>query len=181
MWPPPGESAGETSPRALAPLDATQRAAPPDFPGLTLGLATLVEAAPRPRSVGDAEEGVGAAPIELRLSVMPNNSLEQLSSANVPRSAPRAPLPDLAASPRVARAPSVRRLPSEAPTVRSVVARVMPALRLIGIGVAITLVDIVYAAFNGQPFTLGPVRALWITGPLVGVGVVKLVLSLLGQ
>ena len=56
----------------------------------------------------------------------------------------------------------------------------MPALRLIGFGVAIMIADVIYSTVNGEAFRVGPVRALWIAGPLVGYGVVKLVLSLGG-
>ena len=62
----------------------------------------------------------------------------------------------------------------------TVLMRMMPALRLIGVGVAIMIADVAYATTNGEAFRVGPARALWIAGPLVGYGVVKLVLSLVG-
>lgn len=178
---PPGDLPGELS------LGAGPRA----FPALTLGLtpAALSDIErnappisrrqpsppepPEPRAEPRAEQ-----PIELHLSVMPNNALEQLESAEAPRPPPRAPLPGLAVPERIARIRNVRALPSEAPTLGGVLARLLPALQLIGVGLSITIADVVYASVNGQAFTLGPVRALWIAGPLVGLGVVRLVLAL---
>jgi serine/threonine-protein kinase len=167
MLPPAEHSAAAASSRSPDSLDATERMAlPARFPELTLGFEP-------PDLVGSATaERAEPAPPLPQLSVMPKNSLEQLTTADSPRGVRRgAP----------ARAHPARQLPSEAPTVGSVMARLLPALRLIGVGVAITIADITYATVNGgQPFTLGPVRALWIAGPLVGLGVVKLVLSLIG-
>lgn len=165
---PPGEDSSAAPSSGLSnSLDATERVAQPaHFPELTLGFELpRVERAATP-------EVAEPAPLAPLLSVMPKNSLEQLATAHHPRDVRRgAP----------ARAQPVRQLPSEAPTMGSVMARLLPALRLIGVGVAITIADICYATVNdGQPFTLGPVRALWIAGPLVGLGVVKLVLSLIG-
>ena len=95
-------------------------------------------------------------------------SVAQSDLFSVPRPSPRL----------AARSASVRRLPSEAPTVSSVFSRMSPALKLIGLGVAIMVVDVAYAATAGEAFRIGPARGLWIAGPLVGWGVVKLVLSL---
>jgi hypothetical protein len=54
----------------------------------------------------------------------------------------------------------------------------MPGLKLIGLGILIMLADVGYAVVNGEAFRVGPARALWIAGPLVGLGLVKLLLSL---
>lgn len=62
----------------------------------------------------------------------------------------------------------------------SVLARLKPGLWLIGLGAVIMLADAAYTASTGQSFTVGPARALWLAGPLVGFGVVKLVVSLSG-
>jgi hypothetical protein len=53
-------------------------------------------------------------------------------------------------------------------------------LRVIGVGAAIMIADVIYSTVNGEAFRIGPARALWIAGPLVGYGIVKLVLSLSG-
>jgi hypothetical protein len=79
---------------------------------------------------------------------------------------------------RVARSTNVRALPSEAPTLDTAIARMMPGLRLIGLGILIMLADVGYAIANGEAFRFGPARALWIAGPLVGFGLVRLLLSL---
>jgi hypothetical protein len=92
---------------------------------------------------------------------------------------PRRPAPELAASPRVARAPVVRSMPSEAPSMDTVLSRMAPGLRLVGMGVVLMIADIGYAAYSGAAFSLGPVRAFWIAAPLVGWGIVRLALSLI--
>jgi eukaryotic-like serine/threonine-protein kinase len=156
---------------SLTELDATVPAAGiAGGPRLTLGLAAPVARAPlAPAPLDEADDG-------LRISVMPGGSWEQLSSS----AAGRAAAPALPVSSRIARASNVRARLSEAPTMASVIARLLPGLRLIGIGVVIMLADVSYATLNGQAFTVGPARALWLAGPLVGFGVVKLVLSLVG-
>jgi serine/threonine-protein kinase len=170
MLPPVDPLEDAATSRRHGAFDATERdVSRAASPRLTLGLNELE------RNQSPAAAPSEAPPLELHLSVMPNNSLEQLDAAPPPR---RATAPEPMASRRLARAYDVRRMPSEVPTMGSVLARLAPALRLIGVGVAITLADIIYATFHGAPFALGPVRALWIAGPLVGVGVVKLVLSL---
>jgi serine/threonine-protein kinase len=183
---PPAESSGLPLAGPLTELDATLRAqgARP-YPELTLGFepsapASAAAAARPPLSQPGARPRDDADADHVHLSVMPSNSLEQLDTGPRSRAAPRAASPALAAGARVARAHSVRGLPSVAPTMGSVLARLMPAMRLIGLGVLIMIADSAYASINGQAFTLGPVRALWIAGPLVGLGVVKLVLSLAG-
>jgi serine/threonine-protein kinase len=145
------------------------------YPELTLGFEPPAPA----RAAKPASNDADADADHVHLSVMPSNALEQLEAPAPSRSSPRAATP-LAASSRVARASAVRGLPSVAPTVSSVLARLMPALRLIALGVAIMLADSVYAAHSGHAFTLGPARALWLAGPLVGLGVVRLVLALAG-
>lgn len=172
MFPPPEREAA--SPNARGSLDATERAAAPAlYPELTLGFG----APPAAPSAGVPP----ATPLEL--SLVSNNSLEQLSSVASPvspRRAPPAPAPVLGAAPRVTRANDVRRLPSEAPTLGSVFARLKPALQLIAAGVLVMVADVFYTALHGQAFTLGPARAFWIAAPLVGFGVIKLVLALAG-
>jgi len=185
--PPPAEAGSGQPSSLLTEVDATKRVpgAQP-FPELTLGLpsagaAKPALAKPKPpsstpgqgqRAFDDAEDD------GMRISVMRGDAQEQLKSAAEARSAPRAARPELSIGGRVARTANVRALPSEAPTMDTVLTRLMPALRLIGIGVAIMLADVAYATANGEAFRVGPVRALWIAGPLVGYGVVKLVLSL---
>jgi hypothetical protein len=172
-------------------VDQTQRAAGvQDFPELTLGLppaapakrpaALPVRPAPAPAS------RKGARPLDdeeedfMHISVMRGDTMDQMQSAGGSRSGGRGPTPDLAVSRRVAHSHNVRALPSERPSMDTVLTRMMPGLRLLGIGVLLMVADIGYAAVNGAAFSVGPVRAFWIAGPLVGFGVVKLVLSLVG-
>lgn len=166
----------------LTELAATKRSpGVPEVPELTLGSSP----APSPvkkaalgskagQSLGDWDDDPG-----MRISVVHGGSLEQLTTSNQ-RSKSHSPTPRAARSGHVARAASVRGLPSEAPSMGSVLKRLLPALRLIALGVAIMIADAAYAMASGQAFTIGPVRALWLAGPLVGLGVVRLVLSLVG-
>lgn len=192
--PPPGDTENGQPSSLLTEVDATKRVPGAQlFPELTLGLpppappasagtkpsASLSAKQPAPkaspgrRALDDDDDDDG-----LRISVMRNDAPDQLKSAPETRSNRRAPSPDLGASPRVARVAPVRGIPSEAPTMDTVLTRMMPALKLIGVGVAIMIADVAYATQNGEAFRVGPARALWIAGPLVGYGVVKLVLSL---
>jgi serine/threonine-protein kinase len=185
--PPPGTTHDGQPSSLLTEMDATKRVPGAQlFPELTLSLAPPV--APKAAMSGNhspvSARAQGKRLVDehdddgMYISVMRGDAQEQLKSAGQARPAPRAPTPELAVSQRVARAPNVRVMPSEAPTMDTVVTRMMPALRLIGAGVAIMIADVAYATIYGAAFRLGPARALWIAGPLVGYGVVKLVLSL---
>jgi serine/threonine-protein kinase len=178
-----------TAPPPYAPLKASsllteanaterlQGAAAP-FPELTLG-------APPPASGRRAYAPIRAAPISarsdspldddddqpLRISVMGGGTYDQ-----PPRARPRAG--GLAA----ARSAPGRneRARSEAPSLDTVLSRMAPGLRLVGMGVLLMIADIGYAAYSGAAFSVGPVRAFWIAGPLVGYGIIRLILSLVG-
>ncbi len=182
--PPLGDvSLGEA---ARTELDVTLQASGAQGPHLTLGLGALSLAPPSPPraprhappalALNDLEEGDDDG---MRISVMRGGSLDQLAHAE-PRSAPRGLGPALGASSRVARASPVRGLPSEMPSMGSVLKRMKPGFRLIALGALIMIADAAYTTLSGQSFTLGPARALWLAGPLVGLGVVRLVLSLIG-
>jgi eukaryotic-like serine/threonine-protein kinase len=184
--PPPPSSSGAQDSSLLTSVDATKRVPGAQlYPELTLGLpappAAKPAAAPAkaklPVSGGGGRLLDTTADDGLHISVMRGDLQEQLKSA--PRAAPRSS-PELAVAGRVARSANVRAMPSEAPTMDTVLTRLMPALRVIGVGVAIMIADVIYSTVNGEAFRVGPVRALWIAGPLVGYGVVKLVLSLGG-
>jgi eukaryotic-like serine/threonine-protein kinase len=185
--PPPSDPAAGPASSLLTELDATKQASgAAPFPELTLGLAEPI-APPRAaaaKALNPAKTPVRATPSALddehddgalRISVVDNDPPR-------PRSAPggggRSATPQLAAWGRVARSSNVRALPSEAPTMDTAIARMMPALRLIGLGILIMALDVGYAIVSGEAFSVGPVRALWIAGPLVGFGLVKLLLSL---
>jgi serine/threonine protein kinase len=183
--PPPSDPLPGPASSLLTELDATQQAAgAAPFPELTLGLAEPIS--PKrvaPKAPVPAKTPVRAAPSALddddddgamRISVVDNEPPPQRS---VPRGG-RAATPQLARGGRTARGPNLRALPSEAPTMDTAIARMVPALRLIGLGILIMALDVGYASFNGEAFSVGPVRALWIAGPLVGFGLVRLLLSL---
>jgi eukaryotic-like serine/threonine-protein kinase len=165
--PPPSDPLPAPASSSLTELDATKQAvgAAP-FPELTLGVAEPGAPKRAPRTPARA----AASALEdddddggLRISVVDNEPPPQ-------RSTPRGG--------RLARSPYVRALPSEAPTMDTAIARMMPALRLIGLGILMMALDVAYAIVSGEAFSIGPVRALWIAGPLVGFGLVKLLLSL---
>ncbi len=185
--PPPADSNGGQPSSLLTEIDATKRMPGAQlFPELTLGLpppaASKPKAAARPPA---SKSGQGGRALDdadddgMHISLMQGDAQLQLQAANEARS-PRSARLQLAVSNRVARTANVRALPSEAPTMDTVLTRMMPALKLIGVGVAIMLADVAYAMANAEAFRVGPVRALYIAGPLVGYGVVKLVLSLVG-
>jgi hypothetical protein len=56
--------------------------------------------------------------------------------------------------------------------------RIRAPLGLIGVGIGVSLLDQAYGALSGSSFSLGPVRAVWIAGPLVLFGLVKLALTI---
>lgn len=186
--PPPPDLRSAQASSLLTEVDATKRVpGRPQYPELTLGLP--------PPPAAKAQLGQPAAPARARraaspddaddtdalhISVMHGAAHEQLQSARQGAASPEQPLPAWAARGRVARAGDRRALPSEAPTMNSVLTRLMPALKLMGAGVALMLADVGYATLNGEAFRIGPARAFWLAGPLVGYGVIKLVLSLIG-
>ncbi len=186
--PPPGPASPGQVSSLLTAVDATKRVPGAElFPELTLGLPP--PAAPRPKAAPVPAKppvsGRGGRLLEtsdddddMHISVLRNDAEPQVGSRPEPRSSPQQASLNMAAP--SARSANVRSLPSERPTMDTVLTRLMPALRLIGGGSAIMIADVVYATVNGEAFRLGPVRALWIAGPLVGYGVVKLVLSLGG-
>lgn len=174
-FPPPRDVAHR---EAATELDATLRNPGIErLPQLTLGLGPPSLAPSPARLPGSESSTVGELEDDgMRISVMRGGSLDELAYA-APERFPRRPTPELAATPR-REVPRVRR--SETPSVRSVLSRLVPGLWLIGIGAAIMVADAAYTALTGLSFTLGPARAVWLAGPLVGLGVVKLVLSLNG-
>jgi serine/threonine-protein kinase len=180
-------STGQRTPRITVAESSSSDSLPPPsdsgsvaFPELTLGLAD----SPMPKRPAAAPK---AAPAMARGS--PNfdddDDGQRISVVNdEPVPAPVASTASAGraaahfASGRVARSTNVRALPSEAPTLDTAIARMMPGLRFIGLGILIMLADVAYAITNGAAFRVGPVRALWIAGPLVGLGLVRLLLSL---
>jgi eukaryotic-like serine/threonine-protein kinase len=154
-----------------------RRPGPPRAPELTLGLAGLSLLPPRPAApVRAASAAEGRDEEGPHFSVMRGSSLDQLVPS-VGAGSPRRPTAALTTR---ARRGARSALPSEAPSMSLVLARLEPGLWLIGVGALIMLADAAYTAFTGASFTLGPARALWVAGPLVGLGVVRLVLSLHG-
>ena len=78
----------------------------------------------------------------------------------------------------VARTVDARVPRSEALTIR---AKLRQPIQWILVGCAVMIADYAFTAVNGEPFTLGPVRAFWIAAPLViagvGLGVLRLFAS----
>lgn len=186
--PPPSDPAGGQPSSLLTEVDATKRVgSPPAFPELTLGLPKPAPGAAKPAPVPKLAARPTSKPGGRALDDMEDQGLNislmdapapLVSAAGGARSSPQA-APSVGAI-RVARSANVRGMPSEAPTMDTVLTRMMPALRVIGVGAAIMIADVAYAMLNGEAFRIGPARALYVAGPLVGYGVVKLVLSLVG-
>lgn len=173
--PPPPESAGPASSLlARQQVDEPGQARAELLPRLTLGLAPPSQrreaqgSGPKPyqRSQGATFEPEDDA---LRISVLDERM-------RLPAPAARAEVMR-ARGPSVARAVRVR-APSEAPTLDTAISRMKPALRVIGLGLAIMVADLVYALHYGESLRVGPARALWLAGPLVGFGLVKLLVAL---
>jgi eukaryotic-like serine/threonine-protein kinase len=182
--PPPSDRDRGPASSLLTELDATKRPAgvAEPFPELTLGLADS-PAPKRPAPASARAAGIGPLSFEAndddelqRISVASDAPPPRAPVASQPRS--RRGVAELASSGRIARSANVRALPSEAPTIDIAIARMIPGLRVIGLGIVIMLADVGYAFANGEAFRVGPVRALWIAGPIVGFGLVKLLLSL---
>lgn len=181
--PPPSDSGSGENSRLLTELDATKRVAgvAEPFPELTLGLADSPlpkRPVPAPKAAPMAVHGLANFEADdddgQRISVVNDEPMRApVASTSSAGGAARHVM-----SGRVARSTNVRALPSEAPTLDTAIARMMPGLRLIGLGILIMLADVAYAIANGEAFRAGPVRALWIAGPLVGFGLVRLLLSL---
>ncbi|HYJ11358.1 MAG TPA: serine/threonine-protein kinase [Polyangiaceae bacterium] len=170
---------GFSTPRlsATLPSAADSMPPPPYAPELTLGLPPPPASARRqlapvkPAAIAASRDG----PLDdddepLHISVMGADAFDPLQSAGSPRRG------GLGAAPRAGRRPN---LPSEAPSMGTVLSRMAPGLRLVGMGVVLMIADIGYAAYSGAAFSIGPVRAFWIAGPLVGYGIIRLVLGLL--
>ncbi len=187
--PPPSDPLTGPASSLLTEPDATKPAvgAAP-FPELTLGFGepALAQKAP-PRAAVSAKAPVVARAAASSFDDDDEDDAMRISVVDaepaplrlpVSGGAGRAPSPQLAIGGRVARSANVRGLPSEAPTMDTAIARMMPALRLIGLGILIMSADVAYGSYSGEAFSIGPVRALWIAGPLVGFGLVQLLLSL---
>lgn len=183
--PPPSDPIAGAASSLLTALDATKQAAGvAPFPELTLGLAEPAMPKAAPKSPVSAKSPVvaraAAAAFDdddddaMRISVVDDDVQHRPAASRGGRAAS----PQLAVGGRVARSANVRALPSEAPTIDTAIARMMPALRLIGLGILIMIADVAYASYSGEAFSVGPARALWIAGPLVGFGLVRLLLSL---
>jgi len=89
-------------------------------------------------------------------------------------------IPTPVAPPRAARAAAAQ-VQSLRPSASHVFERTVPALKILGLAAAIMIADIAYASHAGAPFTLGPVRAFWLAGPLAIYGLFRLALSILGD
>lgn len=181
---PPAAERDDSQSSLLTALDGTNRAfgVPEPFPELTLGLADS-PAPKRPAPASAQAAQVGPVSFEAdddddlqRISLLTDVPPLRAPVASQPRSGRG--VPQLASSGRIARSANVRALPSDAPTIDTAIARMMPGLRLIGLGILIMLADVAYAISNGEAFRVGPVRALWLAGPIVGFGLVRLLLSL---
>jgi eukaryotic-like serine/threonine-protein kinase len=179
---PPSAGAATAEPsHVLTELDATRRAADlaSPFPELSLGLEPMAPPKRAPAaSVKARAPVVERGPTTFEEDDDDGQRISVATEDLLPGAARARGMAPLAMSGRVARTANVRALPSEAPTMDTAIARMMPGLWLIGVGILIMVADVAYAVVSGEAFRVGPVRALWIAGPLVGMGLVKLLLSL---
>jgi len=116
--------------------------------------------------------GEGPATLELAETVPPTAPRQGPAAAPPNASAPRRQRPDLAH-----RVPAgVARRP-EPPTV-TLGHRLAAPLKLLAFAAAVMLVDLLLGRLTGTPLAIGPVRALWIAGPLAALSVVLMILAL---
>ena len=101
--------------------------------------------------------------------------------APIARAAPPSRLEIEAAPLRPARVAAVAPLPSTRPSAGHVLARAVPALKILGLAAGIMIADIAYASYAGAPFTVGPARAFWLAGPLAIYALFKLAMAVLGE
>ncbi len=71
--------------------------------------------------------------------------------------------------------------PSTRPRLGELFDRALPALKVLALAALIMVVDIAYTSQAGEAFTLGPLRAVYIAGPLGVWGLFKLANALLGE
>jgi serine/threonine-protein kinase len=180
--PPPPEATQAPVSSLLSIGEHATQALPesPQIPDLALApapsrKAPRAAAAPPVASAGFDEDDFEALP---QLSLVGSERAEHQRLAR--SSGPELALGVAPAAARVARTANVRALPSEPPSMQNVARRVLPALRFIGLSLLVMLADFAYALATGENFALGPARALWIAAPLLGFGLLKLVLSLAG-
>ncbi len=194
--PPP--AAGATTPLAAIPdlqlefakprprdalRDPRRGAAPAVAPTMASASGTKVAGSPR-----RAQESSPDTDMQLmRNDAASELALDAQAGGDDFRSRPKSPRAarlDVAPGPpppaRIARAAAVHGA-SIRPSAGAIVARAMPALKLLMFAAAIMIADIGYAAYSGAPFTIGPARAFWLAGPLAVVGLFKLAMGVLGD
>jgi serine/threonine-protein kinase len=178
--PPPGGGAAipDLVPAAAPGRRPERRDRPEPRPALSLLRDEVAHPASRgdpPNSEGARERrGGGALP-----GVRELDGLPELQGALELQGEFQRDLSPVVARPVV----SPRRAPSsatirEAPATRDLIERARAPLGLIGLGIGISLLEQAYGAISGSTFSLGPVRAVWIAGPLVLLGMVKLALAI---
>ncbi len=161
----------------LAPPPPKPRAAP-----APASIPTLPKPAPLPRRAQDSSPEMTL----LRNDASSGLALDAAAASQdyqSQRSSPRAPrqgVVPVAPPARIARAAAVHGA-SVAPSAGAILARVAPALKLLGFAAAIMIADIAYAAYSGTPFTLGPARAFWLAGPLGIFGLFRLAMGVMGE
>lgn len=127
-----------------------------------------------PRSVRGAPISVRAAPISVRQPAPLANGI----SARVDDSPPSVRAP---AGPKE-RIGFQRETSSPVSEVAEVIrSRFRAPGLLLAVAIGITLIDLAMVRISGEPLSVGPVRALWIAGPLAVIGAVLLVWKIVGD
>jgi len=116
-----------------------------------------------------------AAIREVKLVEPVSTALEVDMSPPVPSRRRPSPMP--AATPPSAR--ETTREASSRETTRDAMTSLKKPLQLIVLAVLLMVADFLYAAIAGSPISLGPVRTLWLAGPMAGIGLLWLLKSLI--
>ncbi len=160
--------------------------APPPNPTEAIPDLQVDLASPRPRPVVQAPRPLSVArrppqDSSSDLMLLRNDASANLDIESMALSRPRRPagLELDGAPPAAARIAS--RVPSIRPSAGQLVARAVPALKILGLAAAIMIADIGYTSHAGAPFTIGPARAFWLAGPLAVYGLFRLALAVLGD
>lgn len=196
MPPPPGPFAAQglavsmnTDPHAATRVAGAAPAAGLEVPDLDLGLAAPKKAAAAPRAEPKApakitlmrEAGASAVP---RSPVASGGALLDIDDDIGPparmASSPslqssRGPMDGVGLSPLAppVRSPAARygaMDPVPGASTAALKERLRGPVKLVVLGIAMMAADFAYSQYTGELFSLGPVRPLWVAGPLVVTG-----------
>ena len=125
---------------------------------------------------GPAQMAFGGAMLEDEDSMGLGRGQPVASPARAPISLGTGPMDGVGVSPRtVPLRPQAARYGARDPlpgaSTRALKERLRGPIQLVGLGMLVMIADSVYASQTGELIRLGPVRPLWVAGPLIVIGV----------